>query len=71
QTARDHIHKIHFYEKETQRTALRIIEKVFQSPLPLERKMQIRGHVWLVHSLADIADRAGDALAIYAVKRSV
>lgn len=71
QTARDHIHKIHFYEKETQRTALRIIEKVFQSELPLERKMQIRGHIWLIHNLADIADRAGDALAIYAVKRSV
>ncbi len=71
QTARDHIHKIHFYEKETQRTALKIIENVFRSPLPLERKMQIRGHVWLIHGLADLADRAGDALAIYAVKRSV
>ena len=71
QTARDHIHKIHFFEKETQRTALQIIEKVFQSNLPLDRKLQIRGHVWLIHRLADLADDAGDALAIYAVKRSV
>lgn len=71
QTARDHIHKIHFFEKETQRTALQIMEQVFRSDLALDRKMQIRGHVWLIHRLADLADDAGDALAIYAVKRSV
>lgn len=71
QTARDHIHKVHFYEKETQSTALHIIESVFRSDLPLDRKLQIRGHVWLIHRLADLADHAGDALAIYAVKRSV
>ncbi len=71
QTARDHIHKVHFFEKETQQTAFRIIEKVFQSDLPLDRKLQIRGHIWLIHRLADLADRAGDALVVYAVKRSV
>ena len=70
-TARDNIHKIHFFEKETQRMAFQIMEQVFQSDLPLEHKMQIRGHVWLIHRLADLADDAGDALAIYAVKRSV
>jgi predicted phosphate transport protein (TIGR00153 family) len=71
QTAQDHIHKIHFYEKETQRTTLRIMEQVFESSLSLDRKMQIRGHVWLIHRLADLADNTGDSLAIYAVKRSV
>lgn len=71
QTARDHIHKIHFYEKETQRTALQLLEDVFRSELPLDQMMQIRGHVWFLHSLADLADDAGDSLAIYAVKRSV
>ena len=54
QTARDHIHKIHFFEKETQRTARRIIEQVFKSDMPLDRKMQIRGHVWLIHRLDDL-----------------
>jgi len=69
--ARDHIHKIHFYEKSSQTIALRLIERIFKSDLPLNRKMQLRGHVWLVDRLADMADNAGDALAIYAVKRSV
>jgi len=70
-TARDHIHKIHFYESETEDTALRIMEQLFASDLPLDRKMQLRGHVWLIDRVADVADDAGDALAIYAVKRSV
>ncbi|KPJ90765.1 MAG: PhoU family transcriptional regulator, partial [Gemmatimonas sp. SG8_17] len=69
--ARDYVHKIHYYEKETQRTALQIIEQLFQSDLGLDRKLQLRGHVWLIDRLADKADDAGDALAIYAVKRSV
>jgi predicted phosphate transport protein (TIGR00153 family) len=70
-TARDHIHKIRYYESETERTALRVIERLFQSDLPLDRKLQLRGHVWLIDRVADLADDAGDALAIYAVKRSV
>jgi predicted phosphate transport protein (TIGR00153 family) len=69
--ARDHIHKIHFYEKSSQTIALRLIGRIFKSDLPLDRKMQLRGHVWLVDRLADMADNAGDALAIYAVKRSI
>jgi predicted phosphate transport protein (TIGR00153 family) len=70
-TTRDHVHKIHFYEDETHRTAFRIMEQLFQSDMPLDLKMQLRGHIWLTDRLADMADRAGDALAIYAVKRSV
>jgi predicted phosphate transport protein (TIGR00153 family) len=69
--ARDHIHKIHFYEKETDRVAFRILEELFQSDLPLDHKMLLRGEVWLMDRVADRADDAGDALAIYAVKRSV
>ena len=69
--ARDHIHKIHFFEHETEVVALRIMERLFQSDLPLARKLQLRGQVWLIDRVADLADDAGDALAIYAVKRSV
>jgi hypothetical protein len=47
------------------------MEQLFQSDLPLDRKMLLRGEVWLIDRVADRADDAGDALAIYAVKRSV
>jgi len=71
QTARDHIHKVHFLETEADEMAIRIMEQVFQSDLSLDRKMLLRGQVWLIDRIADLADDAGDALAIYAVKRSV
>jgi len=70
-TTRDHIHKIRFFEGETEKTAFRVIEQIFQSEMSLDRKLQLRGHVWLIDRVADRADDAGDALAIYAVKRSV
>jgi predicted phosphate transport protein (TIGR00153 family) len=70
-TTRDHIHKIHFLETETEEIALRIMEQLFQSELSLDRKLLLRGQVWLIDRIADLADDAGDALAIYAVKRSV
>ncbi|KPJ90680.1 MAG: hypothetical protein AMS18_10270 [Gemmatimonas sp. SG8_17] len=71
QTARDHIHKVHFLETEADEMAIRIMEQVFQSDLSLDRKMLLRGQVWLIDRIADLADDAGDALAIYAVKRSI
>jgi predicted phosphate transport protein (TIGR00153 family) len=68
---RDQLHKVHFYETETESIAIRIMEQVFESDLPIGTKMQLRGQLWLVDRLADMADDAGDALAIYAVKRMV
>jgi predicted phosphate transport protein (TIGR00153 family) len=69
--ARDQQHKIHFYEDEAERAGLRVLEAIFQAEMPLEEKRQLREHVLRVDRLADLADDAGDALAIFAVKRTV
>ncbi|MDH4045205.1 MAG: DUF47 family protein [Gemmatimonadota bacterium] len=70
-TARDQQHKIHFYEDEAERAGLRVQEAIFSSDLPLEEKRQLREHVLRIDRLADLADDAGDALAIFAVKRTL
>jgi len=70
-TARDQQHKIHFFEDEAERHGLRVQEAIFTSELPLEEKRQLREHVLRIDRIADMADDAGDALAIYAVKRSL
>jgi predicted phosphate transport protein (TIGR00153 family) len=70
-TARDQQHKIHFFEDEAERAGLRILEVLFESELPLEEKRQLREHILRIDRLADLADDAGDALAIYAVKRTL
>lgn len=70
-TARDQQHKIHFYEDEAERAGLRVQEAIFISDLSLEEKRQLREHVLRVDRVADLADDAGDALAIFAVKRTL
>jgi hypothetical protein len=69
--ARDQHHKIHFFEDEAERAGLRVLETIFGSELPLEEKRQLREHVLRIDRLADLADDAGDALAIFAVKRTL
>jgi uncharacterized protein len=69
--ARDQQHKIHFYEDEAERAGLRVLQAIFEAEMALEEKRQLREHVLRVDRLADLADDAGDALAIFAVKRTV
>jgi predicted phosphate transport protein (TIGR00153 family) len=69
--ARDQQHKIHYFEDEAERAGLRVLQAIFEAELPLEEKRQLREHVLRVDRLADLADDAGDALAIFAVKRTV
>ncbi|MBN2492697.1 MAG: DUF47 family protein [Planctomycetes bacterium] len=68
---RDHIHKIAFFEREADHTAIRLNRQIFASDLPLERKMHLRDCVRSIDELADEAEGVGDHLAIYAVKRSL
>jgi hypothetical protein len=70
-TARDHHHKIHFYEDEAEHAGLRVMEAIYAADLPLAEKRQLREQIMRIDRLADLADDAGDALAIYAVKRTI
>jgi predicted phosphate transport protein (TIGR00153 family) len=67
----DLIHKIHYHEEETEKIAIRLLKIIFSGEDTLDRKCQLRDHLLHIKRLADQADETGDALAIYAVKRSV
>ncbi|MGC9527996.1 MAG: DUF47 domain-containing protein [Limnospira sp.] len=66
---RDHLYRVRVYETESDRIAIRLKKNIFNSELPLDRKMQLRDSVDLIDTLADAAEDAGDELAIYAIKR--
>jgi uncharacterized protein Yka (UPF0111/DUF47 family) len=68
-TVRDHIYKVRVYESESDKIALRLKKNIFDSQLPLERKIQLRDSVNVINSLADASEDASDKLAIYAIKR--
>lgn len=68
---RDHIHKIGFYESESDKTSIRLKEEIFRSELPFERKMHIRDYINALDIIADEAEDVGDHLSIYTIKRSL
>ncbi|MGZ8181836.1 MAG: DUF47 family protein [Methylobacter sp.] len=67
----DQIHKIHYHEEEAEKIAIRLLKNIFYCNFPLGRKCQLRDHLLHIDMLADQADEIGDAIAIYAVKRSI
>ncbi|MDD1611776.1 MAG: DUF47 family protein [Methylococcaceae bacterium] len=67
----DLIHKIHYHEEETEKVGIRILKNIFGANDNLERKCHLRDHLLKIREMANQADETGDALAIYAVKRSV
>ncbi|MBC8526831.1 MAG: DUF47 family protein [Candidatus Cloacimonetes bacterium] len=66
----DHIHKIHFYEKEADKIAERLKREIFQDEeLHLSHKMHLRYFTSHVENISDYAEDVSDRLAIYAIKR--
>ncbi len=70
-TVRDHIKKIEFHESESDRIAIRIRQRIFDSDMKLQHKLYLRDAIIDLDTIADDAEDAGDRLAIYAVKRSL
>jgi len=67
----DLIHKIHYHEDETKKIGIRLLKNIFSGNDSLDRKYHLRDHLLRIGQMAEQADETGDALAIYAVKRSV
>ena len=67
----DHVHKISFFENEVDDLAVRLKRVIFETDLPLERKLHFRDFVDALDELADDAEDAGEWIAIYTIKRSL
>lgn len=68
---RDQLHKVSFLEGEADRIALHLKRELFNSGLPLSRKLHLRHFVDQVDSIADEAEDAADWLEIYTIRRSL
>lgn len=68
----DHMHKVIFWETESDKASTRLQKAVFaDADLGLDVKMQIRDLVRHVDRIADQAEDMADSLAIYVIKRSL
>jgi len=66
---RDHITKVQFFEKESDKSAYKIKRIIFDSTLDLSLKMHMRDFVDKVENISDEAEDVCDRLTIAAIKR--
>ncbi len=67
----DHIHKVIFFERESDKIAVNIKKEVFNSEISLSQKMHIRFVTQQIENISDSAENVSDRLAIYAIKRQI
>jgi uncharacterized protein len=67
----DHLHKVYFYEKESDTVAMDLKRKVFETDLELARKIHLRYFALNIDRVSDAAEDVADRLSIYAIKRTI
>ncbi len=67
---RDYVHKVSFYESESDAVRDRLLERIYETDLQLAEKDHLARSVREVDAVADTAERIADSLVIYAIKRS-
>jgi uncharacterized protein Yka (UPF0111/DUF47 family) len=67
---RDYVHKVSFYESESDAVRDKLLVKIYQTELSLAEKDHPASSVREIDGIADRAERIADMLTIYAIKRS-
>jgi predicted phosphate transport protein (TIGR00153 family) len=68
---KDHLYKVHHYEKEADQISDTLKRQVFASDLDLAHKIHLRYFALNVELVSDKAEEVADRLAIYAIKRNI
>ena len=72
-TVKDQLHRVYFYEKETDNLAITIKRKVFKEfdNLKLSEKFHLRYFTLHIEDISDTAEKIADILSIMAIKRTI
>jgi len=70
ETVSDHVHKVHYYEKEADQVIGRLKNNIFSTDLSLAEKVHLRFFAEQIVWISDAAEDVADELTIYAIKRS-
>ncbi len=69
-TVSDHLHKVHYQEKEADQVIGRLKTDIFATDLSLAEKIHLRFFAERIVRVSDSAEDVADQLTIYAIKRS-
>jgi len=68
---KDHLHRVKFYESESDYAARKLKEDLFNMDIDLSRKLHIKNFIRAIDMLADIAEDTSNHLSIATMKRIV
>ena len=71
ESVNDHLHKVHYYEKEADQVIGRMKNAIFSSDLSLAEKIHLRFFAERIVWISDTAEDVADELAISAIKRAM
>ena len=67
----DHLHKVHYYEKDADLLVTKLRREIFKTDLPLANKIHLRFFAERIVWISDMAEGVADKLTIYAIKRTI
>ena len=70
-SVKDHLHKVRYHEKAADKVVTRLRRSIFAKDLHLAEKIHLRFFAERIVWISDMAEDAGDDLAIYAIKRVI
>ncbi len=70
-SVKDHLHKVTFFENESDHIAEKAKREVFQLDIDLSRKLHLKNFIVSIDSISDIAEDISNRLSIAAMKRIV
>jgi hypothetical protein len=70
-TVKDHLHKVKFFENESDYVSEKAKRELFELNISLERKLHIKHFIVSIDSISDVAEDISNRLSIAAMKRNV
>ena len=70
-TVKDHLHKVSFFENESDNIAEKAKREVFDLDIKLSKKLHIKNFIVSIDTISDIAEDISNKISIAAIKRMV
>jgi predicted phosphate transport protein (TIGR00153 family) len=70
-TVKDHLHKVSFFENESDNIAEKAKREVFDLDIKLSKKLHIKNFIVSIDTISDIAEKISNKVAIAAIQRIV
>ena len=70
-SVKDHLHKVKFFENESDHLAEKSKREIFLLDIDLEKKLHLKNFIVSIDSISDIAEKISNRLSIAAMKRII